>query len=159
MSTRKDALRRQVTADHAVSLAILKAFTPDQWSHPVPSDEGAAWTARDVLAHLAISETGQLGQITRCLAGEVTVPDDFDLNRFNRGSVKKRADKTPAELIAEIEAGHAQVLAQLDRTPEADLDKTGRHARGDTLTIEHFFQRITDHRLAHARELQRAVAA
>lgn len=159
MSTRKDALRRQITADHAVSLAILKALTPEQWTQPVPSDEGAAWTARDVLAHLAVSESGQLGQITRCLAGEVTVPDDFDLNRFNRGSVKKRADKTPADLIAEIEAAHAQVLAQLDHTAEADLDKTGRHARGDTLTVEQFFLRITEHRLGHARELQRGLSA
>lgn len=159
MSARKDALRQKIMADHAASLAILKPIAPEQWARPVPSDEGAAWTARDVLAHLAVSESGQLGQITRCLAGEVTVPDDFDLNRFNRGSVKKRADKTIDDLLAEIEAGHAQVLAQLDKTAEADLDKTGRHARGDTLTIEQFFHRITEHRLAHSQELQRALAA
>lgn len=159
MSARKDALRQQIAADHAASLTLLKSLPAEAWGRAVPSDEGAAWTARDVLAHLAISEVGQLGQITRCLAGEATVPDDFDLNRFNRGSVKKRADRSVADLLAEIEAGHAQVLAQLDKTAEADLDRTGRHARGDTITVEQFFRRITEHRLAHCRELQRALAA
>jgi hypothetical protein len=49
------------------------------------------------------------------------------------------------------------VLAQLERTAEADLDKTGRHARGDTLTIEQFFLHITEHRREHAQELKRAL--
>jgi hypothetical protein len=41
--------------------------------------------------------------------------------------------------------------------PEADLDKTGRHARGDVLTVEQFYHRITEHRREHAEEVQRAV--
>lgn len=157
MSQRIDALRQRLLADHTACMSILRALTPEQWERPAPSEEDAPWKARDVLAHVAISEGGQLGQITRCLAGEVTVPADFDLHRFNRGSVKKRADKTPAELLQEIEAGHAQVLAALEKVSDADLDKTGRHARGDTLTIEQFFLRITEHRRAHAEELQRAL--
>jgi hypothetical protein len=157
MSARKDAIRQRLTADHAACLSILRALTPEQWEMPAPSEADAPWKARDVLAHLAVSEGGQLGQITRCLAGEVTVPADFDLHRFNRGSVKKRADKSPAELIQEIETGHAQVLDALEKVSEADLDKTGRHARGDTLTIEQFFIRITEHRRTHAEELQRAL--
>jgi hypothetical protein len=157
MSTRQDAIRQRILADHAAGMTILKSISPEQWERPAPSESDAPWKARDVLAHLAVSEGGQLGQITRCLAGEVTVPTDFDLNRFNRGSVRKRADKTPAELIQEIETGHAQVLEALARVSEADLDKTGRHARGDTLTVEQFFIRITEHRREHAEELQRAL--
>lgn len=159
MSDRKTALRERLLADHAASLAILRAIPAEQWATPVPSDEGANWTARDVLAHLAISEAGQLSPLRRTLAGEATLPADFDLNRYNRGSVKKRADKTPADLLAEIEAAHAEVLAQLEQTAAADLDKTGRHARGDVLTVEQFFVRITEHRRQHAEELQRFLQA
>lgn len=155
--SRKELIRQQILADHAESLAILKSLTAEQWAMPVPSDEDAPWTARDVLAHLAVSEGGQLGQITRLLAGEQTVPPDFDLNRFNRGSVRKRADKSVAELLAEIEAAHAQVLAKLDEVAEADLDKTGRHARGDTITVEEFFTRITAHRRQHTDQLKQAL--
>jgi len=155
--SRKDIVRQTIEADHAISIAILYSFTPEQWQKPVPSYEGAQWTAKDVLAHLAVSEPGQLGQITRCLAGEVTVPDDFDLSRFNRRSAQKQADRSVAELIKEIETAHTQVLAQLDEVSEADFAKKGRHARGDILTVEQFFIRITEHRREHAEALQKAM--
>ncbi len=158
MSSRQDALRQRLTADHAACLQIFNSFTPEQWEKPAPSENEAPWKARDVLAHMAVSESGQLGQITRCLAGEVTVPDDFDLARFNRRSVQKQADKAVADFLALLETDFAKVLAALDAiTDDADFDKTGRHARGDMLTVEQFFIRITEHRLQHAEELQNAV--
>lgn len=159
MPSPKDSIRERITADHAASMAIFNAFTPEQWAKPVPSETEAPWTGRDVLAHLAVSEGGQLGQITRCIAGEVTVPDNFDLARFNRSSVKKQADKSVADLLKEIETGHAQVLDTLGKIADEDLAKTGRHARGDILTVEQFFLRITEHRLGHANELKAAVGA
>ncbi len=155
--SRKDSIRQRITADHAACMTILNSFTPEQWEMPAPSDEGAQWKARDVLAHLAVSEGGQLGQITRCLAGEVPVPDDFDLTRFNRRSVQKQAEKSVAELLNAIEAGHTRVLATLETVSDADFDKSGRHARGDVITVERFFIRTTKHRRTHAEELQKAV--
>jgi hypothetical protein len=157
MSERKEKLRAVIEADHAASMAIFNSLSDAEWQSPAPSEEEAPWTARDVLAHLAVSEGGQLGQITRCLEGGVTVPDDFDLARFNRRSVQKQADKSVADLLAQIERDHATVLSALEAVPEADLDKTGRHARGDVLTVEQFFHRITEHRREHAEEVQRAV--
>lgn len=157
MSERKEALRQTIVRDHEASMALLRALTPEQWQQSVPSEEEAPWVARDVLAHLAISERGQLYQINRTLAGEPTVPPDFDLNRYNRGAVRKQAEATVEALLQEIEAAHGEVLAALDGVAEADLDKTGRHARGDTLTVEQFFHRVTEHRLAHAEELTAGV--
>jgi hypothetical protein len=156
--SRKDAIRQRITADHAACMALLNSFTPEQWELPAPSDEGAQWKARDVLAHIAVSEGGQLGQIERCLKGEAPVPDDFDLTRFNRRSVQKQADKSIAELLNTIETGHARVLTTLETVSDADFDKTGRHARGDVITVEQFFIRTTEHRLQHAEELKKAVS-
>jgi hypothetical protein len=155
MSERKDRLRQTLQADDAASMAIFKSLTADQWSQPVPSDEGAEWKARDVLNHTAVSEGGQLTVIQRVLAGQGGVPADFDINRYNRRSVQKRAERTVDEMLASIVRDHEQVLAALDAAGDADLDKTGRHARGDTLTIEQFFHRITEHRRQHAEELAR----
>ena len=155
MSERKDKLRQTMQADDAASLAIFKRLTPDQWNQPVPSEEGADWKARDVLSHAAVSEGSQLIVIQRVLAGQGGVPDDFDLNRYNRRSVQKQAERTPAELLDNIARDHAQALAALEALDDADLDKSGRHARGDTLTIAEFFQRITEHRRQHAEELAR----
>jgi hypothetical protein len=158
MSERKAKLRASIEADHAASMAIFRRLTPEQWLTPVPSDEGAEWKARDVLAHVAVSEAGQLGQATRCIAGEVTVPEDFDLNRFNRRSVQKQAETSIDELLAIIERDHGKVLGTLDATAEADLDKSGRHARGDVITVEQFFYRITEHRRQHAEAVEQAVS-
>lgn len=157
MSSRKDTIRNRITADHAACMAILNGLTPDQWRRPVPSDEGAQWMAKDVLAHLAVSEGGHLGQITRAVAGEEPVPADFDLTRYNRRAVQKQADITIPDLLKEIETAHAQILAKLDEVAEADLDRTGRHARGDVITAEQFFIRCTEHRRAHAEGLKKAV--
>ena len=153
MSERKDKLRQTIQADDAASLVLFDRLTPEQWEMPVPSDEGALWKARDVLAHVAVSESGQLTVIKRVLSGEGGVPNDFDLNRYNRRSAQKQAERTVPELLASIRQDHAQVLAMLDTVSDADLDQTGRHARGDTLTVEQFFHRITEHRRQHAEEL------
>jgi hypothetical protein len=157
MIDRKAELRATIEADHAASMAIFRSLSPEQWLLPVPSDEGAEWKARDVLAHVAVSEAGQLGQAQRAMTGEMTVPDDFDLNRYNRRSVQKQAETSVEEFLTIIERDHAKVLAALDTVAEADLDKSGRHARGDTLTVFGFFHRITEHRRQHAEELARAV--
>jgi hypothetical protein len=138
-------------------MAILQSVMPEQWERPVPSESDAPWKARDVLAHLAVSESGQLNQINKCIAGEPPVPDDFDLTRFNRRSVQKQVEKSPADLLQEIEAAHRKVLSRLEEVGEEDFDKKGRHARGDVLTVEQFFFRVTEHRRQHAEELQKAV--
>lgn len=158
MFTRIDTIRQTILADHAASMDIFSRITQEQWEKAVPSDEGAEWKARDVLAHLAVSEEGQLGQITRCLAGEATVPDDFDLARFNRRSVQKRANKPVEDLLNDIKLGHAKVVAALNSIADGELDKTGRAARGDVITVEEFFIRITQHRKQHAEELKRALS-
>ena len=155
MSERKDKLRQTIKADDAASLAIFRRISPKQWEQPVPSDEGATWRARDVLNHVTISEGGQLVVIQRVLDGQGGVPEDFDLNRYNRRAVQKQAERTVDDMLTSIERDHAQVLAALDGMSEADLDKTGRHARGDTLNVTQFFQRITEHRRQHAEELAR----
>jgi hypothetical protein len=157
MTDRKAQLRETIQADHEASLAILRRLTPEQWAQPVPSDEGAEWKARDVLAHLATSEGGQLGQINRLLAGGETVPDDFDLSRYNRRSVEMKAAQSVPDLLAMIDRDHQEVLKALDAVDETDLDKAGRHARGDTITVERFFRRITSHRRRHSEELAAAL--
>lgn len=155
MSDRKDKLRQTIEADDAASLAIFRRVGPQQWDKPVPSDEAAVWRARDVLSHVTISEGGQLAVIQRILAGQGGVPADFDLNRYNRRAVQKQGERTVDDMLASIARDHAQVLAALDGVSDADLDKAGRHARGDTLTVEQFFHRITEHRRQHAEELAR----
>lgn len=155
--SRKDTIRAFLDQNNTASLAILRGVTTGQWQTPVPSESDAPWTAKDVLIHLAVSEAGHVNQITRAVAGEEPVPADFDLSRFNRRSVQKNAEKSVADLLRDLEAAYGQLVARLESVSEADLDKSARHARGDTLTVEGFFRRCAEHRLDHAQQLQRAI--
>lgn len=154
--TRLTQLHHHLAEEFDQAHAIFSTLSAEQWNAPVPSDAEAPWTARDALAHVLVSDTGQFTLAQRIAAGGEGAPADFDLNRYNRSSVKKRADTPPAQLLADLAANHAAILAWLATLNEADLDKTGRHAAGDVLTVEGFLRRLSAHRLAHAREMQAA---
>lgn len=152
--TRLTQLHQHLTEEFNQANALFSALSAEQWSAPVPSDAEAPWTARDALAHVLISDTGQFTLAQRIAAGGEGAPADFDLNRYNRSSVKKRTEAPAAQLLADLAANHAAILAWLGTITEADLDKAGRHAAGDMLTVEGFLRRLSAHRLAHAREIQ-----
>jgi hypothetical protein len=40
---------------------------------------------------------------------------------------------------------------------DADLDKTGRHPRGDEPTLEEFFRHLARHRAGHAADIQASI--
>ena len=158
MSSRLSSIREHVEQKHAESWAVLSQLSPGDFGRRAYTDEGAEWTVRDALAHLADAERGQFRQIQRLLAGKSTIPADFDLHRWNRGVVAKRAEQSAPDLLAEIYAGYQEGLALLDTiTDEADFDRVGRHARGDDISVEDFFRRIATHRANHAQEIQLAI--
>lgn len=156
--SRKESIRQYLAARHAESMAVLEAIAEAEWARPLYSTENADWAVRDALAHLTVSEGGQLAVIERCLAGEQAISGDFDLDRFNRRSVEKSAHRSPAELLAQLKADYERVLAALEAVAEADLDKTLRHARGDSISVEHAFRRIAEHRADHAAEIAAALS-
>lgn len=157
MSDRRDTIREFIAAKNTESMAVLRALAEADWNKPVYAAEEVNWTARDVLAHLADAERGQLGQMQRLVAGQQSIPPDFDLNRWNKRAVEKRARQTPAELLADLQDAYSQVLPFLDRVGEADLDNVGRHPRGDEIDVETFFRRMAVHRAQHAAEIKAAL--
>ncbi len=157
MSARKDAIREFIVSKNAESMQVLTGLGEADWGQPVYSTESATWTVRDVLAHLADSERGLLGQIRRQAVGQQTIPPDFDLQRWNRRAVEKRAGQPAAELLAEIQARFAEALDVLAGLDDADLDKTGRHPRGDEPDLETCFRHMAEHRAGHAAEIRAAL--
>jgi hypothetical protein len=156
--SRKAEIRNFLQARHTESMAVLSDMTEADLAKPVYSSEAVQWTVRDVIAHLADSDRGQLGQIQRLVKGEQTIPVDFDLDRWNKRAVQKRADKPVADLLADIEKAHADALHFLEGLSDADLDKAGRHPRGDEPTAEGFFSHMAQHRASHAAEIKAAIA-
>lgn len=129
----------------------------DRWDTQVYED-GAAWTARQLLTHLAISDNGQTNTVIGIAAGQEVIPADFDLERYNRRSVEKRADMTVEEARQQMADVRARLNAWLDTLDESALALSGRHGSMRILTIAEFLQVMADHERGHADDIARALA-
>ena len=128
----------------------------DRWDEQVYT-EGAAWTVRQLAIHLMVSDKGQTTTIMSIARGEDPVPTDFDLERYNRRSVEKRADTSIADVRVGLVASFAELEAWLDSLDDADLDKQGHHASGKILTIAQILQVMANHEHDHSNDIAKVL--
>jgi uncharacterized damage-inducible protein DinB len=157
LSERKHLLHDHLIHTREHLLEVIGQLQPEDWEKIVQSTEGG-WTVKQALLHLATSETGQIGTGKAIANGQPTVPDDFDLNRYNNRQVEKNKDKQPAEILFGMAESRQKLLAFLEEVPEEALDKRGKHARGDVISLEQLFYRIGEHEADHTAEIKRALA-
>ncbi len=148
-------LQAELADARAVLNAVLDGVG-DRWDTPIYSD-GAAWTARQLLIHLAVSEQGQTNNIMAIAGGADPVPADFDLNRYNARSVEKRAETTPQQARQQLAETRANFLGWLKQQDESILDRSGRHASLQVFTIAQHLQTIADHERQHAQDMARVL--
>ncbi len=154
MGDRKSDIRTLITTSHSQSWQILEKLDTTDGERILYQEDGYSWSVHNLISHLADAERGMLGQAQRAVAGKMTVPDDFDLDRWNRGAVRKSASKNIPEILDQLQEAYTAGLEFLDGLDEAKLDVEGRHASGDILTIEGFLRRIALHRLEHAKDVE-----
>lgn len=159
MNERIQSLLDYLTHAHDETWETLARLQHEDLDRPLYSSEATNWTVREALAHLADAERGLMGQIRRLLAGQPTVPDDFDLNRWNRSAVRRRSAQTYAQILDDLLQAHLEALAALRQVDPGDLDRVGRHPSGSMLTTEGYFRRMADHRREHTNDIRAAVAA
>lgn len=128
----------------------------DRWDTPVYSD-GAAWTVRQLAIHLMISDKGQTSTVMGIARGENPVPADFDLERYNRRSVEKRADASIDDVRASLGASFAEREHWLDTLDDAALDREGRHGSGRILSVAQILQVMADHERDHANDIAKVL--
>ncbi len=157
MSERKDEIRSHMESRNAETWPFLEGLTESEMPVEVYSSEENTWTVKDLLGHLADGERGNLGQAQRLVAGEQTVPAGFDLDRWNRGAVRRAAKSSTAELLEVISESYSNALDFLDSLDESDLDKSGLHSSLETMTTEGFLRRMVDHRFEHVTDMQSAL--
>jgi hypothetical protein len=156
LSERKHRIHDHLNHTREIVLEVVGQLSPDDWNKVVQSDEGG-WTVKQLLSHIATSETSQLKAGQSIVAGQPTVPDDFDLNRYNRRQVEKNQAKLPPEFLFGLAESRQKLLAFLEQVSAEDLDKRGKHGLGDIISLEQLFYRIGEHEAEHAADIQRAV--
>lgn len=138
-------------------LTLLNSLSADQWQAPVYS-EGETWTVATVVAHLAENERGMSIHVHKIRKGEPTIPDNFDLNRWNAGVIGRMGEKSPGELLALLESTRAKTLEVMSTLSAEEWSLTGRHPSRGIITIEQYYETMAGHDLAHANDIRNAIA-
>ena len=156
LSERKHAIHDHLLHTREALLEVIGQMQPSDWEQPVQAVEGG-WKVKQVLLHLATSESGQINAGKAIAAGQPSVPDDFDLNRYNNRQVEKNKDKQPPEILFGMAESRQKLLAFLGEVSAEDLDRRGKHGRGDVLSLEQLFYRIGEHEAEHTAEIKLAL--
>ncbi len=137
---------------------IFNDIQDDQWETIVFSD--GEWSVHHILRHIVTSEYSMNQLIRSIQAGGSGAPENFDIDRFNRGQIRKQAEKSSAELLTMMTNNHQGTLSLLASLDDEDLAKRGRHGGlGRETSIRTIFKIIAGHNLQHAQDVQAALSA
>ena len=156
LTERKHLIHDHLIRTREATLELVGELDIADWDRPVQTAEGG-WTVKQMLLHLATSESGQIKTAQAIAAGQPTVPDDFDLNRYNRRQIEKNQEKQPPEILFSMAESQQKLLAFLDTVTAEDLEKRGKHGRGDVISVEQLFYRIGEHEAEHMSEIKRVL--
>ncbi len=152
----KEKLRASLERSMARFREVAVQLSDEQWNRLVTGDEG--WVARDVVGHLMTAERGMIFNAKRSAAGiETTLPDDFDLDRYNQGQARKQADKSVIQLMAELNQVRAATLSFLDELSEEQMNLPTVHPIVKPITVAGIFKVIAIHQTQHAEEVEKAI--
>ena len=156
MEDKKHTIREKKVRVRQELMTFLQQLDENEWETAVYTED-AHWTISDIVRHLTNAESGMTGLITQFQQGNDPVPPDFDRERYNQRIVAKTKEKSPSELLAEMEKHHLAFLDVLDTITEEDWQKNGRHASLRIMTIEEICHLIPDHEYDHLQGIQQAL--
>jgi hypothetical protein len=153
-------IRRKKEATYQDLRALFEGLDEADWSRPAHGHQDG-WTVRDLLAHMVTAGSGLLRVAQLIAEGQLNMPPDFDLDRWNRRQVEKQEERTNAQLLNGLDMLQRDVLAYLDALAADDgaavLSRRGRHAVFGETTVEHILRRIYRHEREHTAELRQAL--
>jgi hypothetical protein len=155
MRERLDKLKANLDAARAHLNHVLDAVG-ERTEAQVYSD-GAAWNVRQLTIHLADADRGQSSVVKAIAEGRELIPADFDIERYNKRSVEKRAEMTFEQAREGLAASRAEFYAWLDTQDDSFLDKQGRHASLHILSAEQILNVMADHERDHAHDIAKTL--
>jgi uncharacterized damage-inducible protein DinB len=137
--------------------AVLDRVPEGLWEQVIYHD-GAQWTLRQLLIHLMVVDAGQNNVTMAVAEGKNLIPEDYDINRFNSSSVGKRKDVTVAEARTALAQSRDSLIAWLNQIDDSVLEKEGRHAILQTMTIDQMLGVIASHEEGHTKDIETMIA-
>lgn len=152
----KDRLLRELAAAREALLRSVQGLTPDQMKEP--GAEGPAWSAQDVLGHIAAWERQTLESLRAYLAG--TTPyriEGFDSladrDEWNQLAVEERRNWPVHEVLVELGIVRNELLAHLAGLNEVQLNDWMVYPWGKRGRLSRLLQLGVDHEREHAATL------
>lgn len=151
---RREALRRELDESYSAFRRLVRSLTPQDLMRPT---RNAGWSVIDVIAHLASAEAGLAVTTEKFIAGEPTVAEDFDLDRYNNRQVEKRRGRNLHDLLAELDEGRSMTVASLKSATAEDLGKQNRQAAHGVISLDRLFAVVADHMRIHTEDIRLAL--
>lgn len=153
---RRDHWKKKLDESREALFCLLNGLSPEQWRTAVFA-EGDTWTVATVLAHLVESERGMSIHVHKIRKGEATIPDDFDLERWNAGLTRRTGNVAPEELMANAVATRAKTLEVMESLEDSEWKLTGRHPSRGEVTVDQYYETIYAHETGHLGDIRAAL--
>jgi DinB superfamily len=148
-TARDELVARYATGTAAVEAALEDVSEAELDRRP-PSGE---WTAREIVHHLADSESMAYIRLRRLLAEDRPVIDGYDEPEWAR---RLHYDRPIGPSVAVLRAVRAANDALLATLTEADWARTGTHSDSGTYGVERWLEIYAVHPHEHADQIRRA---
>ena len=137
-------------------LSNLSAINPENLDHHV---EGG-WSARQVIHHVADSETQSYARLRRLLAEPLgSLIQGYDESAWAECGALGYRDLPVDHSIAVFRAVREASLDVLGRISSDDLARYGEHSASGRYTLDHWLEIYTRHPLDHTDQLIEAINA
>jgi hypothetical protein len=156
MSGRVQEIKAEIAAADQHLNSVLDQVG-DRWETQVYA-EGEAWSIQQLAVHLMIARKGHLDMATYGAQGKNLIPEDYDVNRFNRGSVRRMVETPVGTIRDNLTAAHSALIQWLDDLEdESLLDREGRYPTLTMKTVEQILRRNAAHERGHADDIAAAL--
>ena len=156
MADRRTDIIAELEKGGGESIAFFKSLNPEELTVQVYQD-GAQWTAKQVLAHFITIERSMHWLFKNISSGGSGAPEDFDIERFNRTQTSKLDEFTLDELISQFRTGREETISIVKEFSEDDLDREGLHAFHGHGKLERFIRWAYEHTRIHENEIPQAL--
>ena len=115
------------------------------------------WSARQIIHHLADSETQSYLRLRRMLAEPNPVIQGYDEEAWAECTALGYTELPVEGSLRVYEAVRTASAGVIDRLTPADLERTGNHTERGAITVAHWLDMYTRHPREHAQQLHRAL--
>lgn len=149
-----DPKRAELIATYAagpdvVADAVASLSPEDLDRRPTPSE----WTAREVVHHLADSETRSTIRLRQLLAEDAPVIEAYDEELWARNLRYDRPVERSLAVLRAVRASNVELLGTLS---DDDFARTGTHTESGAYSVDTWLELYAAHGHDHAEQLLRA---